>query len=152
MITIGNELMGDDGAGPLLASLLEQLRVPGWDVLDGGPMPENVLHRVRALQPDVTVVVDACDMNLEAGSVRLVSEDDIDSGFFLTTHRLPLVFFLAALREVVSDVYFVGIQPRHVAFGVPISREVRRAVGLIYRRLREGRLDFPRYEGFPRWE
>ncbi|HEY8414340.1 MAG TPA: hydrogenase maturation peptidase HycI [Thermaerobacter sp.] len=145
VITVGNELMGDDGAGPLLARLLEERGVPGWEVLDGGAMPENVVHQVRVIRPDVAVVVDACEMNLEAGSVRLVSAGDIGSDFFLTTHRLPLVFFLAALRQIVPEVYFIGIQPRQVAFGAPISPEVRRAVELVRRWLGEGHLDFPRY-------
>ena len=36
ILTVGNSLMGDDGAGPLLAELLESEPAPGWAVIDGG--------------------------------------------------------------------------------------------------------------------
>lgn len=144
VITVGNELMGDDGAGPLLARLLEKAPIPGWEVLDGGIAPENVYHRVRDRNPDLVVVVDACEMGLEAGSIRLLSETDIAEGFLLSTHRLPLSFFLSALHELVPEIYFVGIQPAMVAFGLPVSPEVRRAVETVYQKLKSGALDFPR--------
>lgn len=144
VITVGNELMGDDGAGPLLARLLEQERVPGWEVINGGPVPENYLHQVRDLKPEAVVVVDACEMNLQAGSIRLVSESDIACEFILSTHRLPLSFFISALKELVSEVHFIGIQPAVVAFGLPVSPEVRQAVETVHQRLQAGKLDFPR--------
>lgn len=144
VITVGNEWMGDDGAGPMLARLLEQKRIPGWEVIDGGAAPENFLHRVRDLQPETIVVVDACEMNLKAGSVRLLSESDIADEFILSTHRLPLSFFISALKELVPEVYFVGIQPAIVAFGLPVSPEIKRAVESVYRKLQSGALDFPR--------
>ncbi|AKX95024.1 hydrogenase 3 maturation endopeptidase HyCI [Moorella thermoacetica] len=142
VITVGNELMGDDGAGPLLARLLEQKRIPGWEVINGGPAPENYLHQVRDLKPGAVVVVDACEMNLQAGSIRLISEKDIACEFFLTTHRLPLSFFISALKELVPEVYFIGIQPAVVAFGLPVSPEVKQAVETVYQKLQAGKLDF----------
>lgn len=36
VIAVGNEMMGDDGAGPLLARLMEENPIPGWEVIDGG--------------------------------------------------------------------------------------------------------------------
>ncbi|CEP67552.1 Peptidase A31, hydrogenase maturation protease HycI [Moorella glycerini] len=143
VITVGNELMGDDGAGPLLARLLEEKRVPGWEVINGGPVPENYLHQVRDLKPEAVVVVDVCEMNLQAGSIRLLSESDIACEFILSTHRLPLSFFISALKELVPEVCFVGIQPAVVAFGLPVSPEVRRAVETVYQKLQTGKLDFP---------
>ncbi|MBE3550940.1 MAG: hydrogenase maturation peptidase HycI [Brockia lithotrophica] len=144
VIAVGNEMMGDDGAGPLLARLMEENPIPGWEVIDGGSAPENYFHRVRAMKPELVVVVDACEMNLEAGSVRLVSERYIAQEFFLSTHRLPLSFFISALKELVPDVYFVGIQPMTVAFGAPISSRVKEAVKMVYEMLKMGKLDFPR--------
>ncbi|UOE74810.1 hydrogenase maturation peptidase HycI [Parageobacillus thermoglucosidasius] len=143
VITVGNEMMGDDGAGPLLARLLERNRIPGWEVIDGGVVPENYFHRVRDMKPEVAVVVDACDMNLKAGSVRLISENDIADEWILSTHRLPLSFFISALKELVPEVYFIGIQPSIVAFGVPVSPEIRQAVEMVYQKLKAGKMDFP---------
>ncbi|WP_028986293.1 hydrogenase maturation peptidase HycI [Thermicanus aegyptius] len=143
VITVGNEMMGDDGAGPLLARLLEKNPIPGWEVIDGGTMPENYFHQVQDMKPKLVVVVDACEMDLEVGSIRLVSERDIAQEFFLTTHRLPLSFFISFLKELVPDVFFVGIQPAAVSFGAPVSSAVKEAVKRVYETLKTGKPDFP---------
>ncbi len=146
IITVGNDMIGDDGSGPLLARTLEQSPLQGWQIINGGSVPENYLHVVNELKPDVVVVVDAAEMGLEPGSIRLLSEKDIAGQFILTTHNLPLSFFIGALKEIVPTVYFIGIQPRVVAFGLPLSDEVKRAVEIIYQKLQAGSLDFPAIE------
>lgn len=147
VITVGNELMGDDGAGPLLAKFLTQKAIPGWKVINGGSVPENYLYKVRDFKPEMVVLVDACEMNLQAGSIRLLSENEIAGEFILSTHRLPLTFFISALKELVSKVYFIGIQPAIVGFGLPVSPQVRRAVEIVYQNLQSGKLDFPYLSG-----
>lgn len=138
ILTVGNSMMGDDAAGPLLSSLLQQLPAPGWQVVDGGSAPENVLHRVRAIAPTRVVVVDATDMALDPGEVRLVDDQFIAEQFIITTHDMPLSFLIAALRESVPQVQLLGIQPLVVAFGYPISTAVEQAVVSIHARLRSG--------------
>jgi hydrogenase 3 maturation protease len=132
ILTIGNSMMGDDGAGPLLASLLKRSPAPGWQVVDGASAPENVVHRVRAIAPDRVLVVDATEMELEPGEVRLVDDRFIAERFIITTHNLPVSFLIESLRETVPDVRLLGIQPSLVAFGFPISAAVERAVGGIH--------------------
>ena len=41
VLAVGNSMMGDDGAGPLLAELMTQSPIPGWEVVDGGSAPEK---------------------------------------------------------------------------------------------------------------
>ena len=41
VFTVGNSLRGDDGAGSLLAELLQAEPAPDWVVIDGGSAPEN---------------------------------------------------------------------------------------------------------------
>ena len=43
VLTVGAVLRGDDAVGPLLAKMLEDDPIEGWDVLDGGQMPEDYL-------------------------------------------------------------------------------------------------------------
>ena len=138
ILTIGNRMMGDDGAGPLLASLLQHSPAPGWQVVDGGPAPENVVHRVRSIAPKRVVVVDATEMELQPGEIRVVDERFIAERFIITTHDLPVSFLIAALRETVPDVQFLGIQPSIVAFGYPMSAAVERAVAMIHAQLQRG--------------
>lgn len=58
VLTVGNSMMGDDGAGPLLADLMEANPIDGWMVINGGSAPENVSYQIRALQPQCVVIVD----------------------------------------------------------------------------------------------
>ena len=111
ILTVGNRMMGDDAAGPLLASLLQRSPAPGWKVVDGGSAPENLVHRVRALAPECVVVVDAAEMELEPGAVRLIDDRLIAEQFIITTHDLPISFLIAGLRETVPEVHFLAIQP-----------------------------------------
>ncbi len=132
MVAVGNCLMGDDAAGPLLAREMERAPLADWSALDGGFAPENCLHLIRAAAPEQVLLVDAADMDLAPGEVRLIDAERLDDPFLLTTHALPLSYLTQALREFVPRVALLGIQPQVVAFGYPVSAEVRQAVSRIY--------------------
>jgi hydrogenase 3 maturation protease len=138
LLTVGNGMMGDDGAGVLLAQLLSENPLEEWTALNGGSAPENIVHRIREMDPQRVLVVDAADMDLEPGSVRLIQTDRLDDPFLMTTHTLPLTFLIEALREFVPQVDLLGIQPYTIAFGYPMSNEVRGAVGQVYADLKLG--------------
>jgi hydrogenase 3 maturation protease len=138
VLSVGNGMMGDDGAGALLSQMIEQEALDDWEVLNGGASPENILHRVRELAPEQVLVVDAADMDLPPGSIRLIPEERLDDPFVFTTHTLPLTFLIQALREFVPQVELLGIQPQVVAFGFPMSGEVREAVAQVYAGLKSG--------------
>jgi hydrogenase 3 maturation protease len=138
LLTVGNGMMGDDGAGVLLAQMLGEHPLEEWSVLNGGSAPENIMHKMREMEPQRVLVVDAADMDLEPGSIRLIQSDKLDDPFLMTTHTLPLTFLIEALREFVPQVDLLGIQPHTVAFGYPISDEVRGAVGQVYADLQQG--------------
>jgi hydrogenase 3 maturation protease len=135
ILAVGNSMMGDDGAGPLLAELMEQRPLDGWVAINGGSAPENVVHQVRALRPKRVVVVDATDMGLAPGEIRIVDPDDIAEMFIMSTHNMPLNFMIDQLREEIDEVTFLGIQPDLVAFYFPMTESVTQAVQAIYRRL-----------------
>ena len=142
LLTVGNGMMGDDGAGVLLAQMLREQPLEDWAALNGGSAPENVLHRIREMDASRVLVVDAADMDLEPGSVRRINSDRLDDPFLMTTHTLPLTFLIESLREFVPQVELLGIQPRMVAFGYPMSDEVRAAVGQVYTDLKNGATDW----------
>ena len=138
LLTVGNSMMGDDGAGPLLAELCATGQPVGWHILDGGSTPENVTHQIVELAPRRVVVVDAAEMGLSAGEVRRVDERSIAEMFFMTTHNLPLSFLIERLREHVPEVLFLGIEPAVVAFYYPMSVVVRQAVEALHASLCAG--------------
>lgn len=138
VLTVGNTLMGDDGAGPLLADLLETTPAAGWSVIDGGSAPENVTHLVRAARPDRVLLVDAAEMGLAPGSVRRIDPGLVADRFLIDTHAIPLDFLVASLRESVREVVFVGVQPARVAFYEDMTPAVRSAVAELHRGLVAG--------------
>jgi len=144
IITVGNGMMGDDAAGPLLAEKLQAEPLAGWETLNGGSAPENSLYLIRELAPQQVLIVDAADMDLTPGEIRLISDERMaetcfgeDPLFFMTTHSLPLTYLMQALREFVPKVDLLGIQPEVVAFGYPVSDSVKQAVERVYANLHQ---------------
>lgn len=138
VFTVGNVLRGDDGAGPLLAELLEREPAAGWEVVDGADAPENCTYQIRRLEPQQVVLVDAADMGLAPGEIRLLDEQCVASHFLVTTHAIPLNFLINSLKETVPEIIFLGIQPKDISFCGPISPDVRQAVSTIHQRLVQG--------------
>jgi hydrogenase 3 maturation protease len=150
LVTVGNEMMGDDAAGPLLAEKIQCAPLEGWEVLNGGSAPENLLFRIREIAPNLILIVDATDMDLEPGEIRRIKPEEINDPFLLTTHTLPLTFLIQSLNEFVAHVEMVGIQPDVVAFGYPISGRVEHAVDRIYSDLKQDSWNWDHLEKTPR--
>lgn len=114
---------------------MAQNPVAGWSAIDGGAVPENTVHQIRALRPKRLLVVDASDMGLAPGEIRIVDPARIAEDLLMNTHNLPLNFLIDQLKNDIPEVIFVGIQPALAAFYFPLSAEVERAVEQIYQRL-----------------
>lgn len=149
MLAVGNSMMGDDAAGPMLFDLMEANPVDGWIAVNGGSAPENVVHQVRALKPERLLIVDAADIGLNPGEIRIIDPDDIAEMFIMSTHNLPLNFLIDQLKEDIPEVIFLGIQPDLVGFYMPVNEKVIRAVQRVYDALpaREGLDGFVLFEG-----
>ena len=125
-------MMGDDGAGPLLAERLATDPAPDFAVVAGGSMPENAVSEVLAYRPQCVIIVDAAEMGLNPGEVRFVAPEAMAKHFIMGTHAMPLSFLMARLAEDVPEVHFLGIQPDIVAFGLPVTPKVREAVEILH--------------------
>lgn len=144
LLCVGNSMMGDDGAGPLLAEMCRTNPRGEWVVFDGGSAPENDVVAIRELRPARLVIVDATDMGLNPGEIRRIDPDDIAEMFMMTTHNMPLNYLVDQLREDVGEVVFLGIQPDIVGFYYPMTEKVKAAVERVYESLvdRDGVLVF----------
>jgi hydrogenase 3 maturation protease len=132
-------MMGDDGAGPLLAEMCAANPVGEWVVIDGGSAPENDIVAIRELRPERLLIVDATDMGLNPGEIRIVDPDDIAEMFMMTTHNMPLNYLIDQLKEDVGEVIFLGIQPDIVGFYYPMTQPIKDAVEVCTRGLMAGR-------------
>ncbi|MTC42269.1 hydrogenase maturation peptidase HycI [Providencia sp. wls1921] len=149
MLAVGNSMMGDDGAGPMLFDLMQQAPIDGWVAINGGSSPESVSHQVRALKPQRLLIVDAADIGLAPGEIRVIDPDDIAEMFIMSTHNLPLNFLIDQLKEDVGEIIFLGIQPDLVGFYMPMNDKVVAAVEQVYQALPtwEGVGGFRLFEG-----
>jgi hydrogenase 3 maturation protease len=138
VLTVGAVLRGDDAAGPMLAKMLQDDPVEGWEVLDGGQMPEDFLSVIRRAQPDVLVVVDAAAMGLPAGSIRRLTADDVATDYLMTTHSLPMSLLLSEISGCCGRVEFIGIQPAQTEFFSPLTPAVDSAVRTVRDMLSKG--------------
>lgn len=135
LLCVGNSMMGDDGAGPLLAEMCAATPPGRWTVIDGGSAPENDVVAIRELHPDRLLIVDATDMGLNPGEIRIIDPDDIAEMFLMTTHNMPLNYLVDQLKEDVGEVIFLGIQPDIVGFYYPMTPAIKAAVETVYARL-----------------
>lgn len=142
VLTIGAVLRGDDAAGPYLAKLLEDAPVEGWGVIDGGQMPEDELSVIRRIRPDLLVLVDAAQMGLEPGAVRVLERSDVATGYLMTTHSLPISFLLDELEGCCGELVFLGVQPGQTDFFAPLTPAVLEAVEGIRDAIAEGNLSW----------
>ncbi|MBZ0303057.1 MAG: hydrogenase maturation peptidase HycI, partial [Anaerolineae bacterium] len=128
VVGIGHELRGDDAAGIMIARGLQRVSSPTLIVVDAGPAPENFTGLLRALAPDVVLLVDAAQMQEPPGTVRLLAIDGAqpDSA---STHTLSLHLLANFLRATLDgDILLLGIQPEQDSFGTGLSSAVQQSV------------------------
>ena len=138
VLTAGSVLRADDAAGPVLSKKMEDEPIPGWYTIDGGQTPEDDIIEVKRVRPPRLVLVDAADMALPVGEVRLLTKHDVSKKSMFTTHSLPLSILIEEIEASCDDIVFIGIQPGDTEFYNPMSPEVFDAVDRIYAALASG--------------
>jgi hydrogenase 3 maturation protease len=142
ILGIGSELRADDVAGILVAQRLQELLgvprlrglnpaeggTPNVAVFLGGTAPENLTGEIKRFHPTHLVIIDAADLDSEPGAITLMDPDSI-GGTTFCTHSLPLkVMIDYLLNSFPCHVTIIGIQPKTLEVGAPVSKEVLDAV------------------------
>ena len=126
IVCIGNDLRGDDGAGPALAKAL--IGTVPWPVIDAGNAPENFIVRIARHNPEVVILVDAMDLGADPGVV-VVDEAERIAGQGPSTHGPAPVAFVEALRIMhPCRCAVLGIQPERTELDAELSEPVKTAV------------------------
>lgn len=106
LFCIGNPQKGDDIVALKLGEKIEKT-LPSWRVVYGYDLPENHLHEVRNLNPDIIVVADASvGMENRADFIEL-SED---TSYTFSTHNIPLPILIRYMGEFCKRVLFLGLK------------------------------------------
>ena len=92
---------------------------------------ENFTGEIIRFAPSLVVVLDAADMGLRPGAVRLISRDRT-GGFSFSTHTMPLGVLARYLEYSAGcDVILVGIQPAIIEWGAPVTAAVKAAAARV---------------------
>ncbi len=127
IIGVGNVLKGDDGAGPALIARLAATGAP-FPIVDAAEVPENYGGWVEKQALEAVVFADAVIMDARPGEWRVVPVEDLMRSAS-NTHRLSLHFTIQYLREVWGgEAILIGIQPKSMRLGDPLSPEVEETV------------------------
>jgi hydrogenase 3 maturation protease len=129
VLGLGNEMLGDDAVGALIARDLEGLGGERFAAADVGVAIENSAHLVKRFAADLLILVDAI-----AGSARarhawtFVAPERLDT-FCHSTHSLPLSLFVRIWRadNPALDVRFLGVRIAGNELGAPLSPAVAAA-------------------------
>lgn len=141
VVGVGNLLRSDDAAGMLAVRSLSQADViTSRDRLllrEAGHAPENRTAELRHFAPDLVLFIDAAEMDEKPGTVRWISEEDMD-GMSASTHSMPLSMLSRYLTlELDCKVILLGIQPASNEVGEIVSAEVSAAMDEIVSGLTE---------------
>ena len=104
---IGNRDGGDDAVGPYIADKLKD----DFDVLNCETYPENYTSVVKSKNPKNLIIIDAVDMGLEPGEIRIVPKEKIGV-MTISTHGIPIPVLMNYLEQYVENIFFIGIQPK----------------------------------------
>ena len=113
VMCIGNRDGGDDAIGPYIADKLKQNECD-LVVLDCGTVPENFTSIVKQHNPKNLIIIDAVEMGLDAGEIRIVPKEKIGV-MHISTHGIPISVLINYLEGYVEQIVFIGIQPKKMS-------------------------------------
>jgi hydrogenase maturation protease HycI len=135
IITVGNPLRKDDGAGPYTAALIRP--ASRLAVIDAQYNPENIIDEAVQLKPVKIIIIDAADFGGRPGEARVIDKKHIPDST-LSTHSVPMSVVAGILeQDTGAEIVFLGIQPKDVSFGEEISPEVRETADKIIKTINE---------------
>lgn len=144
VLGLGNRLMGDDAAGPLVLDALKRDATPGDDRVrwrDGGTIGLALLPEIEDAR--ALVVVDAARFGATPGAVQVFEGAEMDAllrGGRQSVHAVALADLLgaAALRgHLPARRALVAVQPRQIGLGLQPTSAVHTAIPRLAQAVRE---------------
>ena len=130
VLGLGNPLLGDDGAGLVALGQLEEAMGPEGEIefLDGGTQGVYLLPYLENKQK--LLILDAVDFGANPGEVGTFDPMCIPLGVGpkLSPHQAgfeEVLGLLELLGYVPKEAVLLGIQPKSLKLGDPLSEEVR---------------------------
>ncbi len=133
VLGVGNELLGDDGAGVVAARHLASCAIPGVDVADGGTLGLMLMPYIAGREG--VLVLDAVSLTHgEPGRLVVLGDGEVRSGHGVrvTAHEVGLVDALSAARLAgcaPARVGLVGVVPASITERWGLSPVVAASIG-----------------------
>ena len=130
VLGVGSELRADDIAGILAAQELEKSSDKigssiGLKVFLGYTAPENLSGEIKKYEPTHVIIIDTADIGKQPGEAAFFTTENV-GGFSFSTHKLPIkVLAQYLVQSVGCKVFIIGIQPKTLDFGKPVTKEVK---------------------------
>ncbi len=132
VLGVGSDIRGDDAAGIIAAERLEKIikrKKTSAEVkfFIGATAPENLTGEIKEFQPSHLIIIDAVHSNVPPGQITIMDMENLDEVSFFT-HKLPIKLMIDYLLQFCKcHVVIIGIQPKNIVVGGPVSREVDEA-------------------------
>ncbi|HEM49571.1 MAG TPA: hydrogenase maturation protease [Caldithrix sp.] len=129
VISLGNELRGDDSVGLVVLNELRSMELPApLMLIDAGSDAFIVLEHLMASDP--ILLIDCARMGRQPGEVIKFKVNDSNIKSFeksISLHGFSFaeVFKMARQFGSVPDCSIVGIEPKSIEFGQKLSDEVK---------------------------
>jgi hydrogenase 3 maturation protease len=134
IMCIGNRDGGDDAVGPYIADKLKDKFI----VLDCGVVPENYTSIVKQHNPERLIIIDAVEMGLSSGEIRIVPKEKIGV-MHISTHGIPISVLINYLEQYVKNIVFIGIQPKTMSGD--ISQRVKENADQLIKNIKNKQID-----------
>ena len=128
---VGNSLRKDDFIGIKIIRNLRENGLQSVYLIECETAPENFIKPISEFNPTHVLIIDAAQLNLKPGSIKLIESEDI-AGIPVSSHALPLHIFCDYLVEITgAKVALLAIQPKETGFGEGLTTELKKAANVL---------------------
>ena len=135
VLGLGNTDRADDGAGIVVAENLKK-PFPEFSFSEHDGVEGTVLEISEKDEVASVVFVDAADLKLSPGSIRVVKKEQIRETE-ITTHRVAVALMASILAKTGKESAVICIQPGSIEFRGRMTQPVMRSVEAIVKALAE---------------
>jgi hydrogenase 3 maturation protease len=111
---IGNRDGGDDSVGPYISDKLKKIHNKDFFIIDCETVPENYTSVVKNKKPKNLIIIDAVEMGLIPGEIRIIPKEKIGV-MHISTHGIPISVLINYIEKTVKNIIFIGIQPKKMS-------------------------------------
>ena len=126
VLGLGNTDRADDGAGVLVALALKKL-FPSYSYSEHDGVEGIVLDISEKNEHATVLFVDAADMKLDPGSIKIIPRQEIRETE-ITTHRVAVALMASILERAGKTAAIICIQPMTIEFRGRVSGPVRSTI------------------------